>query len=61
MKKQIFTLIINTAIFITNPLFAMGVPEDQHAYSTCKKEMVKFPSNKIEISINWGRRGSSYI
>lgn len=48
MKKQIFMLIINTALFVTNPLFAMEVPEDQHACPMCKKEMVRFPSNKME-------------
>lgn len=41
MKKQIFMLIINTALFVTNPLFAMEVPEDQHACPTCKKDMVR--------------------
>ncbi len=50
MKKKIFTLIINTVIFITNPLFAMEILEDQHACPTCKKDTVRFLLSKMEAN-----------
>lgn len=43
MKKNFFTLMLSTALFITNPLFAMGPPEDN------KRLIIsRMPSDMIE-------------